>query len=228
MAETGFKVTVIGAINEVRLKSKLPAVSTLDADSDSLVKLHYLNDVISELSDYANWQEQYREAIVSVATSVRDYAVSGSIVVQSIHEVAMRGKTAALERLDIDDIRLMQRSNNTGSPNHWALKGVTSEGNPIITIDRWPTTNENGYFNIGYYAKPVVYTTADASATIPFPGRVVVQGLLAKTILDESDGEPGQRYATNLQLFQDMRNESYNRFNGDTGGDVYFVPGKRR
>jgi len=65
MSETGFKVTVLGAINEARLKSKLSPASTIDQDSDSLIKLHYLNDVISELSDYANWQEQYREAIVS-------------------------------------------------------------------------------------------------------------------------------------------------------------------
>ena len=227
MAETGFKVTVIGAINEVRLKTKLPTVTTLTQDSDSIVKLHYLNDVVSDLSDYAKWQEQYREAIVSVSTSVRDYAVSGTTVVQSIHEVAYSEKQSSLARVDIEDIRSMQRSNNTGSPNHWALKGVTSEGNPIITLDRWPTSTETGYFNIGYYAKPVVYTTADASATVPFPGRVVVQGLLVKTILDENDGEPTQRYATNLELYENMKDETYNRFNGDTGGSTYFVPGKR-
>lgn len=226
MAETDFKVTVIGAINEARKKSKLPAVTTLDQDSDSIVKLHYLNDVVSELSDYANWQELYREAIVSVVASVRDYAVSG-VVVQGIHEVAISTRTAPLKRRDIEDIRLLQRSNNTGAPNHWCLKGVNSEGNPVITIDRWPTTNNTGYFNIGYYLKPSVYTTADASATVPFPGRLVVQGLLTKTILDESDGDPGQRYAANLQLYENMKDETYNRFNGDTGGSVYFRPGRR-
>lgn len=226
MAESDFKVTVLGAINEVRRKSKLPSASSIDADSDSLIKLHYLNDVVSDLSDHANWQEMYREAIVSVATSVRDYSVSG-VVVQNIHEVAISTRNSALKRIDIEKMRLLQRQNITGSPNHWTLKGINSEGNPVITFDRWPTTNETGYFNIGYYRKPAVYTTADSSATVPFPGRVVVQGLLTKTILDESDGEPTQRYLNNLQIYEDMKHEAYNRYNGDAGGDTYFKPGKR-
>lgn len=226
MAETDFKVTVIGAINEVRKKSKLPPVTTIDQDSDSALKLHYLNDVVSELSDYGNWQELYREAIVSIATSVREYAVSG-VVVQNIQEVAISTRQSPLKRLDIVDMRLLQRVGNTGEPNHWCIKGVTSEGNPIISVDRWPTSNDTGYFNIGYYLKPVVYTTADASATVPFPGRLVVQGLLTKTILDESDGEPGNRYLTNAQVFKDMKDESFNRFNGDSGGDINFRPGRK-
>lgn len=226
MAESDFKVTVLGAINEVRRKSKLPSVSTIDADSDSLVKLHYLNDVVSELCDYANWQELYAEAIVSISTSVRDYSVSG-VVVQNINEVAYSERRSPLNYKSISEIRQLQRNNITGSPNHWSLKGINSEGNPIVTLDRWPTSNETGYFNIGYYSKPAVYTTANASATVPFPGRLVVQGLLVKTILDESDGEQTQRYIANLQLYDAMKDETYNRYNGDTGGSVFFRPGKR-
>ncbi len=226
MAESDFKVTVLGAINEARKKSKLPPVSTIDADSDSLIKLAYLNDVISELSDYADWQELYDEAIVSIQTSVRDYAVSG-VVVQSISEVAISTRQSPLRKIDIPDMRLLQRVGNLGDPYHWTLKGVTSEGNPIITVDRWPTSQQSGYFNIAYYKKPVVYTTADASATITFPGRLIVQGLLTKTILDESDGEQSQRYVTNLNLYEQMKEETYNRFNGDSGGDIFFKPGRR-
>ncbi len=226
MSESDFKVTVIGAINEVRRKSKLPPVTSIDQDSDSLLKLHYLNDVVSELSDFADWQELYREAIVSVATSVREYSVSG-VVVQNIHEVAISTRKAALRRINIDEMRLLNRVNNLGSPYHWTLKGINSEGNPVILFDRWPQSTDSGYFNIGYYLKPNVFTTADASATIPFPGRVVVQGLLTKTILDESDGDPTERYKTNVELYETMKEETYNRYNGDTGGDTYFKPGKR-
>lgn len=226
MAESDFKVTVLGAINEVRQKSKIPAATSIDQDSDSLIKLSYLNDVVSELSDYAGWQELYAEAIVSIQTSVRDYAVSG-VVVQSIEEVAISTRQSPLRKLDIPDMRLLHRVNNKGEPYHWTLKGITSEGNPIITVDRWPTSQETGYFNISYYRKPVAYTTADASAMVTFPGRLVVQGLLTKTILDESDGEQSQRYVTNLNLYEQMKEETYNRFNGDSGGDVFFKPGRR-
>ena len=227
MTTIDYKVSVIGAINEVRRKSKLPAVSTIDQDSDSSLKLNYLNDVVAELSDYADWQELYAEAIVSVQTSVREYAVSG-VLVQNIHEIAISTRKSALKRVSIDDIRQLQRVNNTGAPYHWSLKGITSEGNPVITFDRWPTASDGGYFNIGYYQKPSTYTTADASAVVPFPGRLVVQGLLTKTILDESDGEPSTRYASNLEVYENMKDETYNRFNGDTGGEVYFRPGTRR
>ncbi len=226
MVNTVDRVTVIGAINEVREKSKIPAASTLDEDSDSIVKLHYLNDVISELSDYADWQELYAEAIVSLQTSVRDYAVSG-VSVQSIEEVAISTRQSPLRKLELLDMRLLQRVNNIGEPYHWTLKGVTSEGNPIISVDRWPTSNESGYFNIAYYQRPVAYTTADASAVCVFPGRIIVQGLLLRTILDESDGEQTQRYVANLDLYQKMLAEAYNRYNGDSGGDVYFKPGRR-
>ncbi len=226
MAETDLKVTVLGAINEVRERSKLPRVTTIDQDSDSLLKLRLLNDVVSELSDYSDWQELYAEAIVSVQTSVRDYAVSG-VVVQNILEVAISTRQSPLKKLDIPDMRLLQRGNNVGQPYQWALKGTTSEGNPVITVDRWPTSQDTGYFNIAYYKKPVAYTTADASATVAFPGRLVIQGLLTKTILDESDGESSPRYVTQAQVYQTMKDESYNRFNGDSGGNVYFKPGKR-
>lgn len=227
MAETDFKVTVIGAINEVRKRTKLPPVSTLDQDTDSLTKLSYLNDVVEELADHGDWQELYREAVVSIQTSVRDYAVSG-VVVQNINEVSYSERVAPLKYIrDLSHMRMLQRINMTGQPNQWSIKGVTSEGNPIITLDRWPATNETGYLKIPYYVKPAVYTTADASATVPFPGRVVVQGLLTKTILDESDGEPTSRYATNLEISENAKNESFNRFNGDTGSTVYFRPGRR-
>ncbi len=224
--ESDFKVTVLGAINEVRRKLKLPSVTSVDQDSDSLVKLDYLNDVIADLSDYGDWQELYREAIVSIQTSVRDYAVSG-VVVQNIYEVAASWRTASLRYEGLDDIRRHQRLKLSGDPNFWSLKGVNSEGNPVITLDRWPDSTNTGFLNVGYYLKPSAYTTADASSTIPFPGRVVVQGLLTKTILDESDGEPTTRYASNLQTYEDMKEETYNRFNGDTGGTVYFRPGRK-
>lgn len=224
MAETDFKVTVIGAINEVRTKSKLSSVSTIDEDSDSLSKLKYLNDVVSEISDYGDWREQFREITVSTQTSVRDYAVSG-VVIQNIHEVAASWRTSELNFVDIDEIRRLQRLGQTGRPNHWSIKKINGEGNPVITFDKW--TESGDFFDIAYYQKPSVYTTADASSTVPFPGRVVVQGLLCKTILDESDGEPTQRYIANLEVYQNMLDEAFNRYNGDTGSTTYFRPSNK-
>lgn len=228
MALSDFKVTVLQAVNEVRKKQKLSTVASLEQDSDSLTKLDYLNDVISDLSDYGNWQEMYREFVVSVQTSVRDYAVSG-VVIQNINEIALSTRTGELVKRDLEDIRRLQRNDSTGEPTQWAIKGINGEGNPVITFDRWPTAADSSkFFRIATYIKPDVYTTADANETIPFPGRVVVQGLLTMAILDESDGEPTNRYAVNVEMYENMKKESYNRFNGDTGASVYFVPGRGR
>lgn len=224
MAVSDFKVTVLQALNEVRKKQKLSTVSTIEQDSDSLIKLDYLNDVIADISDYGMWHEQYREYTVSIQASVRDYAVSG-IVIQSINEVAISSRTSPLMRIDLDHMRQLQRNESLGIPNQWSIKGINGEGNPIITLDRW-STEDDGYLKISLYEKPSYYTTADASETIPFAGRMVVQGLLTKAILDESDGEPTQRYLANLETYENMKKEAFNRFNGDSGGSVYFRPAK--
>jgi hypothetical protein len=227
MALTDSRISVLGAINEVRRRAKLSPATTVDQDSESLTALSYLNDVVAELSDYGNWQETYSEANLTIATSVREYAVSG-VVVQNIHEVSIEDRTAALRFVKLDDIRRYHRLNQVGEPNFWSVKGTNGEGNPVITFDRWPGSNENGKnVNIGYYQKPSVYTTADGSTVIPFPSRVIVQGLLTKMILDESDGEPTSRYQSNLDIYENMAQESYNRYNGDSGSTVFFKPGRR-
>lgn len=228
MAVSDFKVTVLQAVNEVRKKQKISTISTLDADSDALSKLDYLNDVVADLSDFGDWQEQYREYVVSVQSSVADYSVSG-IVIQNINEISISTRSSELRRIDLDDMRRLQRNDSRGEPKQWSVKGVNSEGNPIVTVHPLPSSNDaSKYFRFALYEKPVVYTTADTGTTVPFPGRVVVQGLLTKAILDESDGEPTNRYVANLELYEEMKKESFNRFNGDMGGSVYFVPTRGR
>jgi hypothetical protein len=222
------RITVLQAINEVRRKVKISTVSAIDDDKDALTKLQYLNDVIAEMSDYGNWRELYREVIVSIVANQTDYGVSG-VSVQNINEVAISTRSSPLSFVSIDDIRRLQRTNSTGEPTQFSIKSVDSAGNPIITVHPQPNTADaSKFFTIGYYLKPPVYATADAGTQIPFPARAVIQGLLTKTILDESDGEPTARYLTNLEAFQNMAQESYNRYNGDTGGNVYFRPGRRR
>lgn len=223
-----YRDTVINLINEVRLQSKLQPVSSLDEDDDSVLKLGYLNEVVSMISDYDNWQETLVEAIVSIQASVVDYAVSG-VIVQGIHEVAHSERTSELRFVTLDTIRRLQRNNTTGTPSQYSIKGVTSEGNPIITIHPRPTSNqEDEHLDILYYEKPPVYTTADASAIVPFDKDLVTQGLKIMTILDESDGEPSQRFQTEYAVFQKSIAETYNRYNGDTASTTYLRPGRGR
>lgn len=225
------RMTALEIINEVRRKSKLNPVTTLDQDSDALTKLSYLNDVVSELSDYDNWQELLRELVVTAQSSVADYSIPVSVVtvVQNIHEVVFDNRPGEMSMVTLDTIRRLQRSGSWGEPTQWAVKGVDTNGNPYFSVSPIPTSAQSGLlFNLLVYEKPIFITTAQTSAVPPFPGKLVVQGLLAKTVLDESDGEPTSRYQSVKKVYDDMLYESYNRYNGDSGSTIFFRPGRGR
>lgn len=225
------RMTALEIINEVRQKSKLNPVTTLNQDSDSLTKLAYLNDVVSEVSDYDNWQELLRAVTVTAQSSVSDYSipVSAVTVVQNIHEVVFDGGPGEMNMVTLDTIRRLQRSRSWGTPTQWAVKGVDSNGNPYFSVSPIPVSAQIGLtFDVLVYEKPVFITTAQVSAIPPFPGKLMVQGLLTKTVLDESDGEPTARYESVKKVYDDMLYESYNRYNGDSGSTIFFRPARGR
>lgn len=231
MALSDQRMTALEIINEVRRKSKMNTVTTFTQDSDALVKLTYLNDVISEISDYDNWQELLREVTVTAQSSVADYSipVSAVTVVQNIHEVVWDDQPGEMHMVTLDQIRRLQRTRSFGQPTQWAVKGVDSNGNPYFSVSPTPVSAQADLtFNVLVYEKPTFITTAQTSAVPPFPGKLVVQGLMAKIVLDESDGEPTARYQQVKQVYDDMLYESYNRYNGDSGSTVFFHPARGR
>lgn len=236
MAVTDQRMSVLEIINEVRIKSKLNKASSIETDSESVLSLAYLNDVVSEVSDYGNWQESLRQITVTAESSVSDYSISsaaftqlGIKVIQNIHEVVFQSYTAEMSKIELDQLRRLQRLPNYGNPTQWAVKGVDTDGNPIVSVAPIPASAQAGMlFTINLYAKPAFYTTADANTIVPFPGDLLVQGLLCKIILDESDGDPTPRYQMNQKIYEDNLDQSYNRYNGDTGSTIYFRPARGR
>lgn len=223
------RANALAIINEVRVKSKLNPATSFTFDSDSLTKLYYLNDVISEVADYGDWQELLQEVTVTVRSSVSNYSVPVSAV-HHIHEIAYSGRPAAMRLVDLDTIRQLSRINTYGAPTQWGIVGVDVDGNPNIRVSPIPTTAyASGYnFNMLIYTKPTFIATADVSVIPVFPSDLLVQGLLCKTVLDESDGEPTARYQALKKDYDDMLDETYNRFNGDSGSTVYMRPSRGR
>lgn len=231
MALSDQRMTALEILNEVRRKRKLNPVTSLSADSDSLNCLAYLNDVVSEISDYDNWQEQLREITVTAQSSVYDYSipVSAITVVQNIHEIVFDNQPSEMRMTTLDTMRRLIRTRSYGRPSQWAVNGVDGNGNPVFRVSPIPVSAQDGLlFNVLAYEKPVFITTAQTSAVPPFPGKLVVQGLLAKIVLDESDGEPTNRYQQVKKVYDDMLYESYNRYNGDSGSTVFFRPARGR
>lgn len=228
MAIADVRKTTLGVINEVERKLGLTASATLTTTNFTTLLLDLLNDVIDELSDFADWQQMYREVQVTAQSSVSQYEVAVSSQVKNLHEVVWDDDISPLEVRNIEDIRRLQRIGSFGVPRQFAIVGVSGV-NPLFRVYPVPASAQisnatNGTFDIAYYKKPPLLTTSDASVTPAFPSRMLVQGLYAKALLEENGGEPTQEYRVAYGEYISMRKEAANRFTSDTGTDVYFVP----
>lgn len=229
MALTDVRKDVIGIVNEVERRLGLSASTALTDTSLATVMLDLLNDVIDEVSDYGDWPQMFREVNVTASSSVGSYEVAVSAQVKNVYEIVWGDDVASLEVRTIEDLRRLQRLASFGTPRQFAIVGVTGI-NPMFRVYPVPNQtaidadNKGGLFDIAYYKKPSLLTTADVSAVPAFPSRVLVQGLYAKTLLEENGGEPTQEYRAAYGEYLNMRTEALNRFTADTGTDVYFTP----
>lgn len=229
MALTDQRKTVLELVNEVRGKLGLSDVASLSADKHSKVMVNYLNDIIDQVADYADWQELIVEATITAIASINEYEIPTSEVVQHIEEVAFDNRISSLDVVTPTEIRRLQRTKNSGRPNQYSVFGVDSNGNPKIRVYPTPSTSQAGQlFNVMFYKKPPLYTTSDNSVIPPFPSRLLSQGLLAYALLDESGGRPTERYQAENAKFQQMVIEAHNRYTSDTGTHVRFTKRRRK
>ena len=219
---------VLGIVNEVLRRLGVNTVTSLDGTKLSRVLLQLLNEIIDDISDYGDWQEMYREASVTAVSSVGEYEVTVSGQVKNIYEIHWKDDVAPLEVRDIQDMRRLQRVAGNGVPRQFGVVGVNaSSGNPLFRVFPVPGTTAIGSaatFDIAYYQRPDLYTVSSTAATVPFPKNLVVQGLYAKALLFENGGEVTAEYQMAYTEYVRMRRENLNRFNADTGVNLYVVP----
>ena len=232
---TAYRKTYQQIFNEVRRKNDLNEVSALDGDTLGKVMIDYMNDVLTEVSDYGNWQEMYREESFTAQSSVADYVFDTSANVKNIFEINFgtppNQQIAAMRLVTLDDILRLNRVRSRGVPTQYAYVGVdnAATGNPRVRVFPTPVTAQtSGTFNLAYYKKPAIVTAGDTSVLAPFPSRPLAQGLFAYVKKDEEKGDPTGNWVREYEIFKNMTNEAYNRFNGDTGSDTYFIPTRGR
>lgn len=228
MAITDIRMTVIQIINEVQRKLGLSEQSSLSANPQTRTLLDYLNDVVDVVSDYDNWQEAVTTANVTCVSGQVDYSISTNAVVKNITNIVFGSSSAYMYLTDIDQLRRLLRSNAQGEPRQYAIYGTDSNGNPQFRVYPKPAaTQDSKVFSILYYTKPPLYTTSDTATVVPFPSRVVVQGLLARAILDEEGGAQTEHYIREQEKFEKMLREAYNRFNADSSNTASMIPSTR-
>lgn len=220
------RYTVLQTVNEVQQKLGLDTTA-LNANKVSRELVSHINDVVANLSDFGNWQECLATAKVTAQTSVRDYQVATSAVIKNIGDIYLSTRRGPLRSVDIQTMRILTRTTALGQPSQYCIFGTDSNGNPNIRVRPTPDSSQNGaLFSVLYYTKPPIYTVSDSSVVIPFPARVVVLGTLAAYTLRESGGSQTDMYTQYYNAFLEGRRSALNRFNGDTGWDVSFTPGR--
>ena len=227
MSLTELRYTVLQVVNEVFRRVSLNEVGTLTANKLSREMVDHINDTVSDLSDYGNWQETLVTANITAQSSVANYSINTSAVVKNIGDVFLSTRAGPLLAVSVDEMRIMTRVTARGNPTQYSVFGVDAQGNPNIRFRPTPVSgNLPATFSILYYIKPPMYTTADASVVIPFPARVVVAGTIARYLLAESEGAPTEQYKMYYNDYLEGRKTSLNRYNFDTGFNIAFTPGQ--
>lgn len=226
MAIGDVRLTILEIVNEARRKLALKEVSAFTDDTQARVALDFMNDVIAEISDYGDWYSTLKELNVTLISGTSTYNLTTNDVVRRIVELTYNDETSSLRLLDLTAIRHRQRAYNAqGRPRHWGIVGEDSNGNPSIALSPTPGTNENGkILKVLYYAKPPLYSTSNASLIPPYDAKLIVQGLYAELLLDQSDGAQTANYQTEKAKFLQMLSEAQNRYHGDSGDIVIMQP----
>lgn len=226
------RYTVLQVVNEVQRKLGLTATATLSTNKLAIQMVDFVNDVCDDLSDFGNWQEVLTSTNVTAVSGQRDYSVNTSANIKNIGDIFFSTRMGPVRNVTVGDMRIITRATTVGVPTQFCVFGTDNNGNPNLRFNPIPSQNEDGeLFSVLYYIRPQKYTTPDVATVIPFPGKVMVLGVLAKAILNESEGAPNDRYTKTYQEYLLARKEALNRFNGDTGFNVSFTPsliGRRR
>lgn len=219
------RLTVLETVQEVCRKLALTQPVALSSNSQSVLLLDFINDVCSEMSDFGNWQETFVSSNVTAVSGRSDYSINTSANVKNIGQIFFTQRTGPMRYITPDQMRIMTRVTSVGQPSQFTIYGTDSAGNPNIRVRPIPNQQaDGGLFSITYYIRAPKYTTSDGSQVIPFPATVVVLGVLARFILNESGGAPTDHYTMVNNEYIASRKEALNRFNGDTGYDISFTP----
>jgi hypothetical protein len=230
MALTDTRATILEIINETRRKLGINnSVSSLTADSKTVVMVDFLNDVVTEISDFGMWNETISTATLPLVVGQRDYNFSAALSIKTIKYIFLTSTSAALPFINQEEMRLLYRQSNSGQPRQWTIFGVDANANPVIRVYPTPDASVAGTtLDVFYQANATRYSTATPTNTyINFPARMVVQGLLARCILDEEGGSASDHYSQERLNFENLLKETFNRFKGDVSYGRRFIPSLR-
>jgi len=230
MPTSDIYLTVLEVVNETRRKLGVPnQVTSLTTDSLDPVMVDFLNDVLMEINDFGLWNEMISTAQTTLINGQEFYSINTTQPVKTIKDIYFQGTNSSLAFITNEQMRLLKRTNtNSNQPTMFTIFGVDNLGNPLIQLYPTPNTSAAGQnINVFFQKLPLQYGTGDENEVLPFYGRMIVQGLLARMILDQNGGAPSDQYSLERASFENMIKETFNRYKADVGYYRRFVPSNR-
>jgi len=227
-------LTVLEIVNEVCDRMNVRRVTATTANLFTRNCVNLINDTIEDLCDYGTWNELQASAAVTMVCGQSVYTISTTALVtakrfiHSIQEVYVSGRIASLEPIaDKNEFRLLTRTQSIGTPSRYTVDGTDADGNPRLGLFPRPgTTYDGNAAHVRFQVLPPRYEAGnDDNVVVPFPGRVMVAGLHAAAILDESGGVQTDQYKAAQGKFFVLRNNSLGRQTAKTGEFTRFQPG---
>lgn len=227
-------LTVLEIVNEVCDRMNVRRVTATTANLFTRNCVNLINDTIEDLCDYGTWNELQASAAVAMVCGQSVYTIPTTALVtakrfiHSIQEVYVSGRIASLEPIaDKNEFRLLTRTQSIGTPSRYTVDGTDADGNPRLGLFPRPgTTYDGNAAHVRFQVLPPRYEAGnDDNVVVPFPGRVMVSGLHAAAILDESGGVQTDQYKAAQGKFFVLRNNSLGRQTAKTGEFTRFQPG---
>lgn len=227
-------LTVLEIVNEVCDRMNVRRVTATTANLFTRNCVNLINDTIEDLCDYGTWNELQASAAVAMVCGQSVYTIPTTALVtakrfiHSIQEVYVSGRIASLEPIaDKNEFRLLTRTQSIGTPSRYTVDGTDADGNPRLGLFPRPGTAYDGNAaHVRFQVLPPRYEAGnDDNVVVPFPGRVMVSGLHAAAILDESGGVQTDQYKAAQGKFFVLRNNSLGRQTAKTGEFTRFQPG---
>ena len=227
-------LTILEIVNEVCDRMNIRRVTTTNQNAFTKNCINLLNDIMEEMTDFGTWNELQASASVTMVCGQSIYTIDTTTLatakqfIHSIQEVAVSGRVPPLEPIsDKNEFRMLNRVNTIGQPSRYIIEGVDTLGNPRLGIFPRPGANYAGNEAfVKFQVLPPKYVAgSDDSVVVPFPGRVVILGLVAAAILDESAGAETRQYQAAQLKYLAARNNALGRQTAKTGEYVRVQPG---
>jgi hypothetical protein len=227
-------ITVLEAVNEVCDRMNVRQVTTTTQNLFVRNLVNIINDLSEDLADFGTWNELQASAAVTMVSGQSVYTIPTTALstakqyIHSVQEVYVSGRIASLEPIaDKNEFRLLMRTQSMGTPSRYAIDGTDALGNPRLGLFPRPGATYGGNTaRVRFQVLPPKYVAgSDDNVVMPYPGRLMVAGLYAGAILDESGGVQTDQYRQAQAKYFILRNNSLGRQTAKTGEFTRFQPG---